>query len=295
MALSAGYVSRETFGNLKRNAGMTLAAIVAMTVSLTAFGGVLIMKQANAKASLQWRGGVQMAIFLSPKVSDNETSAINSELTSTPGVRSFHYVNKQQAYQEFRQIFGGNNDIVSVLGPVDMPPSFRVVPTNAQDIGELGRQFSGQPGVLKVSYAEQEIKALDDQFHRWKWAGYALAIGVLIAAIALIVNTIQLAIFARRREVAVMKLVGATNWFIRVPFMLEGFIHGTMGAIAAFSLTYGLRNWIASFLPDSTILGSSHLYVSPKEAIFTGLVLLGVGIGVGVLGSAFAVRRYLAV
>ena len=295
MAISAGYVTRETAGNLRRNAGMTAAAVIAMAVSLTALGGVLIMRQAINKASVQWRGGVEMAIFLNPQVSDNETSAVKAELTSTPGVKDFHFVDKQHAYLEFKEIFGGNNDIVSVLTPADMPPSFRVVPTRAQDISELGRQFSGQPGVLKVSYAQQEIDNLLKQFHRWRTLGLALAIGVLIAAIALIVNTIQLAIFARRREVSVMKLVGATNWFIRVPFMLEGFIHGITGAIVAFGLTYWLRNWIASFLPDTTILGTNNLFVSPTEAILTGLVLLAVGVGVGVLGSAFAVRRYLAV
>jgi cell division transport system permease protein len=295
VALSAGYVARETGGNLRRNAGMTAAAVIAMAVSLTALGGVLIMRQAINKASVQWRGGVEMAIFLNPQVTDNETNAIYAELKTTPGVKNSHFVDKQHAYQEFREIFGNNNDIVSVLTPAHMPPSFRVVPTRAQDISELGRQFSGQPGVLKVSYAQQEIDNLLNQFHRWRTLGLALAIGVLIAAIALIVNTIQLAIFARRREVSVMKLVGATNWFIRVPFMLEGFIHGITGAILAFGLTYWLRNWIASFLPDTTILGTNNLFVSPTEAVLTGLVLLAVGVGVGVLGSAFAVRRYLAV
>ncbi|MDE3206488.1 MAG: ABC transporter permease [Acidobacteriota bacterium] len=295
MALSSGYVFRETGGNLRRNAGMTAAAIIAIAVSLTALGGVLIMRQAINKASVQWRGGVEMAIFLSPNVSPNQTAAIRQELSTTPGVAKFHYVDKAAAYREFRTIFGGNSDITGVLTAADMPPSFRVVPSRAQNINELGHQFSGQPGVLKVSYAAQEIQSLLDQFHRWRILGAALAIGVLIAAVALIVNTIQLAIFARRREVAVMKLVGATNWFIRVPFMLEGFIHGITGALIAFGLTYGLRNWIASFASDPTILGSNRLYVSPVEAILTGVVLLGVGVVVGALGSAFAVRRYLAV
>ena len=295
MSLSSGYVARETAGNLRRNLLMTLAAIVTMAVSLTALGAVLVMRQAIAKASVQWRGGVEMAIFLNPSVSATETSAIRAELSSTPGVKTFHYVDKPHAYQEFKEIFGGNNDIVSVLNVSDMPPSFRVVPTNAQDIAELGRQFQNQPGVLKVSYAQQEIDALLNQFHRWRTLGFALAIGVLVGAVALIVNTIQLAIFARRREVAVMKLVGATNWFIRIPFMLEGFIHGMVGAIIAFGLTYVLRDWIASFLPDQTILGTNQLFVTPQEAVYTGLVLLAVGAAVGVLGSAFAVRRYLSV
>ena len=295
MAISTGYVLRETGGNLRRNLFMTLAAIVTMAVSLTALGAVLVMRQAINKASVQWRGGVEMAIFLKPAVSDTETAAIRHELSTTPGVKNFHFVDKPHAYQEFKEIFGGNNDIVGVLTVQDMPPSFRVVPSKAQDISQLGKQFEGQPGVLKVSYAQQEIDTLLQQFKRWRLGGFVLAIGVLIGAVALIVNTIQLAIFARRREVSVMKLVGATNWFIRVPFMLEGFIHGMAGAVLAFVLTYVVRNGIASFLPDETILGTNQLFVTPHEAIYTGIVLLLIGAAVGVLGSAFAVRRYLSV
>lgn len=274
---------------------MTLAAIVTMTVSLTALGSVLVMRQAINKASVQWRGGVEIAIFLQPTVSDQETSAIKNELSSTPGVKSYHFVDKQQAYAEFREIFGGNSDIASVLNVGDMPPSFRVVPTKAQDVSELGNQFDNQQGVLKVSYAAQEIDALLHQFSRWRVLFGVLAFGVMVGAVALIVNTIQLAIFARRREVAVMKLVGATNWFIRVPFMLEGFIQGMTGAVIAFVVTYFIRNFVAGLIPDQSILGTNSLYVSPHEAIFTGIVLLVVGAAVGVLGSAFAVRRYLSV
>jgi cell division transport system permease protein len=295
LAISTGYVLRETGGNLRRNLFMTLAAIVTMAVSLTALGAVLVMRQAINKASVQWRGGVEMAIFLKPAISNTETAAISHELSTTPGVKNFHFVDKPHAYQEFKEIFGGNNDIVGVLTVQDMPPSFRVVPSKAQDISQLGKQFEGQPGVLKVSYAQQEIDTLLQQFKRWRLGGFILAIGVLIGAVALIVNTIQLAIFARRREVSVMKLVGATNWFIRVPFMLEGFIHGMAGAVLAFVLTYVVRNGIASFLPDETILGTNQLFVTPHEAVYTGIVLLLIGAAVGVLGSAFAVRRYLSV
>jgi cell division transport system permease protein len=92
-----------------------------------------------------------------------------------------------------------------------------------------------------------------------------------------------------------MKLVGATNWFIRIPFMLEGLVHGIVGAIIAFAITYGVRNTIASFVGNETVFGTNRLYVSPHEAILTGIVILGIGAVVGVVGSAFAVRRFLAV
>jgi cell division transport system permease protein len=293
--ISTGYVARETGINLRRNLLMTLSAIVTMAVALSALGGVLIMRQAINKASIQWKGGVEMAIFLQPDVSTNETAAIGHELSSTPGVKKFHFVDKPQAYQEFKEIFGNNNDIVGVLGVNDMPPSYRVVPTRAQEISQLGKQFEGQPGVLQVSYAAQEIDSLLHQFRQLRLIGYFLAFGVGIGAVALIVNTIQLAIFARRREVAVMKLVGATNWFIRVPFMLEGLIHGIIGAVIAFAVTYAVRDTIASFVGNETVLGSRQLYVTSHEAILTGILLLVIGAGVGVLGSYFAVRRFLDV
>jgi cell division transport system permease protein len=295
MAVSSGYLLRETGGNLRRNLVMTIAAVVTMAVSLAALGGVLIMREAINKASLQWRGGVQVAIFMEPNVSATESAAIGKELATTPGVKKFHYVDKEQAYQEFKTIFGGEPDLVNVLTVKDMPPSYRVVPTSAADLSELGKAFASQPGVDKVSYAAQEIDQLRSQFNRLRLGALIFAVLVMVGAVALIVNTIQLAIFARRREVAVMKLVGATNWFIRIPFMLEGLVHGVVGALLAFGLSYGARNGIASLVGSDSLLGNQKLYVTGHEAIMTGIVVVIVGAGVGALGSAFAVRRFLSV
>jgi cell division transport system permease protein len=295
VAVSSSYLFRETGGNLRRNLVMTIAAIVTMAVSLAALAGVLIMREAINKASVQWRGGVEVAIFLQPNVSTNESAAIGHELAVTPGVKKFHFVDKAQAYKEFKTIFGGEPDLVNVLTVKDMPPSYRVVPTSKADLTELGKTFSSQPGVDKVSYAAQEIDQLRNQFKRLSYGAGIFALLVMVGAMALIVNTIQLAIFARRREVAVMKLVGATNWFIRIPFMLEGLIHGVVGAILAFALSYAARNGIASLVGSDSLLGNQKLYVTGHEAILTGIVVLIVGAGVGALGSAFAVRRFLSV
>jgi cell division transport system permease protein len=295
VALSTTYVARETAGNLRRNLVMTVAAMVTMTVSLSVLGVVLIVRQAANKATEQWRGGVEMAIFLQPTVTTTQSGAIGRELATNPGVKNYHFVDKTEAYQEFKTIFGGNSEIVSSLGPSDMPPSYRVVPTKAQDIQDLGKQFTNQPGVLQVSYAAQAIKALLNRSNQIKVGGQVLAALVMLAAVALIVNTIQLAIFARRREVAVMKLVGATNWFIRVPFMLEGLVQGLVGAALAFGLIYAIRNPVASFVGNESMLGIQTLYVAPREAVLTGILLLVVGAAVGMVGSAFAVRRFLSV
>jgi cell division transport system permease protein len=286
VSISSRYLVRETGGNLRRNLVMTIAAVVTMIVSLAALGGVLIMRQAINKQSVEWRGGVQVAVFLQPGVSSNEVAAIGQLLKSDRGngVKSYHYVDKVAAYREARTIFGGNKAIVSTLTPKIMPPSYRVVPTRPQDISALGTQFSSQPGVLTVSYARQAIDALQKRFHVLRDIAVALAVGVMVGAIALIVNTIQLAIFARRREVAVMK------------FMLEGLVHGVVGAAAAFVVVFFARNTIASFVGSESSIGvSAPLYVTPHDAIMTGILILIVGAGVGALGSAFAVRRFLQV
>ena len=297
MLRASRYLVRETGGNLRRNLVMTIAAVVTMVVSLAALGGVLIMRQAINKQSVQWQGGVQMAVFMSPSVTPAEVTTMNQLLQGETGtvVKKYFYVNKDEAYREFKTIFGNEPQLVKVMSPALMPPSYRVVPVDPANITTLGSQLQGQAGVLKVSYAKQEIGALESRFRVLRDIAVVLAAGVMVGAIALIVNTIQLAIFARRREVAVMKLVGATNWFIRIPFMLEGLIDGILGAGLAFVATYYARDTIASFVGSESVLGPSNLYVSPHDAIRTGIVILIVGAGVGALGSAFAVRRFLRI
>ena len=295
MALSSGYVLRETGGNLRRNLVMTIAAVITMVVSLSALGGVLIMRQAINAQSIQWRGGVSIAVFLNPNVTPAQTRSIGQVIATTPGVKSEHFVDKDRAYQEMRTMFGPSSPLVRVESPQLAPPSYRVVPVRPAVIPELGAVFNHQPGVSNVAYARAAIDALQARFRVLKYIALALAIGVMIGAVALIVNTIQLAIFARRREVAVMKLVGATNWFIRVPFMLEGLVHGLLGAALAFLAVYFARNTIASFIGSESVLVNHTAYVSTGDAVMTGLLIVVVGAVVGVVGSAFAVRRFLRV
>jgi cell division transport system permease protein len=295
VAVSAGYVVRETGGNLRRNLLMTIAAILTMAVSLGALGVVLVTRQAVSKATLQWRGGVQVAIFMQPNASNNQVGAVSHELAAMPGIRNYRFVDKPHAYAEFKQIFAGQPDLLQALDVNSMPTSYRVVPSRAQDAAQLARQFQGQPGVRTVTYAQQEIAKLVRTSHQLRNGASVIAAVVMIGAIALIINTIQLAIFARRREVAVMKLVGATNWFIRIPFMIEGLIHGLVGAVAAFVFTYFLRNTIASFVSNNSPFAINKILITSHEAMLTGLVVLVVGAAIGAVGSAFAVRRFLAV
>lgn len=298
MSLANPYVLRETAGNLVRNIIMTVAAVVTMAVSLTALGGTLIMHQAVNKATVRWQGGVQVAVFMRVQASHQEIVAIDHELQQMvpDQVQKFWFVDKAQAWAEFKQMFSGQPEVIKVLNPSELPSSFRIVPAKAQDVSIVAGQFDKQPGVNNVQYPGVLVHQELSHFAGLRNVALVVAGGVMLGAIALVVNTIQLAIFARRREVAVMKLVGATNWFIRIPFMLEGLVEGLAGAVLAFAVTYFARGTFASFT-GADPLGdpSQNVVVSSHEALITGLFLVVVGVLVGALGSGFAVRRFLKV
>src|SRR5205807_2246054 len=172
-----------------------------------------------------------------------------------------------------KQMFANTPDLVSSLSVADMPPSYRVVPTRAEDVTAIGDQFKSQPGVKDVVYAKEVISSLLKDFRTKRNGALFIAAGVFAGAVALIVNTIQLAIFARRREVAVMKLVGATNWFIRIPFMLEGLLQGVAGAGIAFGVV-----WVGRGLIQGRISSARNDIQLFKQFLVTSQDVMGTGI-----------------
>lgn len=302
MALSVDYVARETAGNLRRNLLMTGAAVLTVAISLALVGGVLLLKQGVANATARWQGGVQLAIFMQPNASPGESAAVAHALadlesggTGGGQVKSFHYCNQQCALAEFRRMFANEPTFISSVTASELPPSYRVVPFQASDANAVGARFSDYPGVDQVTYAKQEIDLLVRITHDFQIGFIVLAAVMLLSALMLILNTIRMAIFSRRREVAVMKLVGATNWFIRVPFMLEGLLQGVAGAAVAFLVVFLGRDALASVVNGNHIQLFSQLVVSSADAVGTGVVILLLGAVIGAASSAVAVRRFLDV
>jgi cell division transport system permease protein len=293
MSLKVDYFARETATNLRRNVFMTTAAIVVVAVSLALVGGALLLKQGVDKATIQWKGGVEGSIFMKADAAPEEIDAVDRELRAMPEVKKVRFVTKQGAYDEFRKMFSNSPDMLETLNVDQMPPSFRVVPRQAQQIDVIGNRFKDRPGVRDVVYAKDTVKALLSVTRYAQLLIWAVAIVLLAAASLLILNTIRMAIYARRREVAVMKLVGATNWFIRVPFMFEGLVQGMIGAIGAFGVVYLVRNFAQHAVRHVELF--HEFAVSTNEVIGTGIFLVVVGMIVGALGSAIAVSRFLDV
>jgi cell division transport system permease protein len=157
----------------------------------------------------------------------------------------------------------------------------------------MGKRFESEPGVKQVEFAADTVDTVL-RVSRWLQVAMFVVAGVLLfAAILLIFNTIRMGIFARRREIEVMKLVGATNWFIRVPFMLEGLVQGVVGAAVSFGMVVLLRNLTED--PISRINLFSGFQILGSQVSSTGLLLMTIGAGIGAVGAGVAVTRFLDV
>ncbi|MDA8386949.1 MAG: permease-like cell division protein FtsX [Actinomycetota bacterium] len=295
MAFSVDYVVRETAANVWRNRLMSLAAVLTIAVSLALVGSALLIKQGVSVATSQWQGGTQLLIFLQPNASAAQTSAIADQLKATSAVKSYYYFDQAKSWSEFRRLMANQPDLLNSVTESQIPPSFRVSLKNPAEAPAIGQIFNQQVGVRNVEYNRAAINTMLRISSIAQFVILGLATVLLLSATALILNVIRVAIFSRRREVAVMKLVGATNWFIRVPFMLEGLIQGLAGAVVAALAVIGVRSMVSYMIMHFKVQLLSSFVVSTHDLAMTELFVVLIGAVVGAAGSALAVRRYLEV
>ncbi len=290
----ADYAIRETASNLWRNRLMTIAAILTVTISLTLVGAALLLKQGAANAAQIWQRDTQVSVWMAPTASASEISAVGSQLTQLPYVRDCVYRDQTYDYNEARKLLTPAE--FSVLRVSDMPTSYRCTPVQSQDAQIIVDRFMTQPGVQNVRAPLQQIHAMQQTITVLQWVFLAIAVVLLLSAAVLIINTIRLAIFARRREISVMKLVGATNWFIRIPFMAEGLTQGILGSGFAALLVYGLHVWLNALgNPNNPSAILTQISVNGWNMVGTEAVLFGFGALIGGVGSSLAIRRFLDV
>jgi cell division transport system permease protein len=232
---------------------------------------------------------------MSPTASTHEIAAVQTQLKQLPYVNQpCAYWNKARNFKEARKLLP--SDVFQATTVSEMPTSFWCVPQALPDAAQVVHTFHGTSGVLTVTEPSQQIHTEESVINVFKWVFLAIAVVLIVSAAVLILNSIRMAIFARRREVSVMKLVGATNWFIRVPFMSEGLIQGFLGSALAAVLVYVLYATINHFGGGSgngNVLSSLRL--SAGEMILTNVAVVFVGVVIGSLGSAIAIRRFLDV
>jgi cell division transport system permease protein len=295
MPVSVEYVARETASNLWRNRLMTIAAILTVAVSLTLVGASLLLRQGAANASVEFERGSQLQIFMDPGAKAQEVEAVRTELAQLNTIaQPCPYHDKHWNFLEARKL-----DAAVIDGNVtesQMPTSFWCTPIALADAAPIVKTFSNTPGVLSAVAPLSQIRSQEKAINIGKWVCLGLAVVLIVSASVLILNSIRMAIFARRREVSVMKLVGATNWFIRIPFMSEGMLQGLLGsglAAVVLYLVYLFVNHIANTASQGNLLQTLHM--TTGDVIVTDIVIIVVGALVGSLGSAVAIRRFLDV
>jgi cell division transport system permease protein len=293
------YFSRETLVSLRRNVLMTVAGIATVAVSLSLFGGILMLSKWVDHGTERIKGGVTLEIFMrtNPNATAQQVKAVEDQLKADQGpngnVKSFRHLSHEDAYQEFKRIFRRNPDLVASIRPQDLPESFRVVPKKAELTDTIKNEFKTVQGVDTVETPGEALKGLIDVTNTVRWIFVVISLVLLASSLFLIVNTIRLATFARRREIEVMKLVGASNWFVRVPFIAEGMVQGLVGAGLAIIAVASLKHFGFDQAFNDPNSFFSEFFVTTGDATWIAFVVLAIGMVIGVIGATIGLRRFL--
>jgi cell division transport system permease protein len=303
--MRAQFVLSEIGVGLRRNLTMTFAVIVSVALSLALFGGSLLMREQVSTMKGYWYDKVNVSIFLCNKqdketspncakgaVTDAQKNEIRSELKQMNIVESVQFETAEQAYKHYKEQFG-DSPLADSLTPDQMQESFRIKLKDPEKYKVISTAFAGRPGVQEV---QDQKELVDDLFNLLNGMNYA-ALGVmslmLIVALMLIVNTVRVSAFSRRRETGIMRLVGASSFYIQMPFIMEAAIAGLLGAgFACVLLVSGqyflVNNWLVDRIDVINFIG--------WDAVLAKLPLvLAIGLLMPALAAFFALRKYLKV
>jgi cell division transport system permease protein len=300
--MRAQFVFHEVWIGLRRNLTMTIALVVVVAISLSLLGtGLLFVKQVDDTRTF-WQGRVQLSVYLCTKTSSSpqctkngpvtaaELASIHQTLVGLPQVASVTYVSQSAAYLQFKSEFPS---MVNSVTPNEIPNSFEVRLKNTQaDTTIVTESVDGQPGVDQIV----DNAAILDRFYKLldgaRNAVVVIAIVLVIAAILLVANTIRLSAFNRRRETSIMRLVGASNFYVQLPFLVEGVIAGLFGWLVASGLLVAVKSlWLDTlqqYFPFNVQLTSTDLIQVIILAMILGVLLTGAT-------SFLTLRRYLRV
>ena len=288
------YFVREVFFSLKRNNWMTLASIGTVAVSLFVLGMfmLIVMNMNHMASSLESQ--VQISVYLQDDISDSTKRDIESDINSMQGIESVTYISKDQALDRFRERLGEQKYLLEALGDTNpLPDSFEVTVKQPDMVKTAAETIQEYKGVESTKYGQDVIQHLFEITRLIRIFGISLIVLLAAATLFLISNTIRLTVFARRKEIAIMKYVGATDWFIRWPFMLEGMVMGFFGAILSvivLRLAYGA---ITEKIYDT--LAFLPLVPMYPAIDHISLLIMACGMIIGALGSTISLKRFLKV
>ena len=288
------YFIKETYKSIRRNGFMSFASISTVAVSLLVLGMFLMIFLNTNNLAQYLENQVQISVYMQDSATDKELASVKDKLTKMPGVVKVTQVNKQQALERFKKRLGDQEQLLNILGKENpFPNSFEVQVDNPDRIKVLTPQIGQLPKVETAKFGQEVVEHLFQLTKILRLGGIVLVVFLAMATLFIISNTIRLTVFARRKEVIIMKYVGATDWFIRWPFLLEGMTLGFFGAVVAFVLI----NSIYASLLDRIHATLAFLPLLPTSPLllYVDLFLLAAGTGIGALGSYISLRKFLRV
>ena len=288
------YFIKETYKSIRRNGFMSFASISTVAVSLLVLGMFLMIFLNTNNLAQYLENQVQISVYMQDSATDKELASVKDKLTKMPGVVKVSQVNKQQALERFKKRLGDQEQLLNSLGKENpFPNSFEVQVDNPDRIKVLTPQIGQLPKVETAKFGQEVVEHLFQLTKILRLGGIVLVVFLAMATLFIISNTIRLTVFARRKEVIIMKYVGATDWFIRWPFLLEGMTLGFFGAVVAFVLI----NSIYASLLDRIHATLAFLPLLPTSPLllYVDLFLLTAGTGIGALGSYISLRKFLRV
>jgi cell division transport system permease protein len=287
------YVFNEVLVGLWRNVTMTVAMIITMSVSLTMLGASVLMYMQVDRMKSFYYGEIEVSIFLREDVTDAQSAAISQAIDRSPLVKSKTFESREQAFEKFKVLWQDSPEFIKSVGPESLPASYRVKLKDPEQYKTFASQVEGLPGIQEIVDQRQLLDKVFNIFNSIQVMALVVAAFMALAALLLVGNTIQVAAYSKRREVAVMKLVGASNWFIQAPFVLEAVVAGVIGAILGF---------IALFVSKVVLLDgrlqalTNVLTPIPNGNVWLMLPLLAlVGAGVSAITAWITLRFYLRV
>ena len=288
------YFARETTISLRRNLLMTIAGVLTVAVSLALFGGIMLLSKWVDHGTARIKGGVRLEAFMVVKPTPDQITDVRNAIEDDPQIKRYTYLDKEAALEEFKRIFHKEPDLVKNVDAESLPPSFRIVPTEAEFTKRVKQRLAPLAGVDEVKTPGDALRGLLSATDTARLIFIGLSLVLLVSSLFLIVNTIRLATFARRREIEVMKLVGASNWFVRVPFMAEGLVQGLIGAFLAVGVVVALKVGFDSWFdnPDGFF---REFYLTSGDAMWVSIRVLVLGVVIGLVGSLIGLRRFLRV
>jgi cell division transport system permease protein len=289
----AKYVLSEVMVGLWRNVTMTIAMIITMAVSLAMLGASgLMYLQVNSMKDFYY-DQIEVAIFLNGDVTDQQRSALDEALKGDPLVAQVIYESKEQAHEKFKTMYADAPDLVNAVKPGQLPESFRVRLKNPEQFEQINEKYKNNEGVETIVDQQRLLDKIFNILGAVQNMALLAASIMAIAALLLVGNTIQVAAYSKRREVAVMKLVGASNWFIQAPFVLEAVVAGFIGSIIAF-IGLVLGKW---FLLDGSLRDLTEL-LTPlgwSDVLLMLPLMAGAGALVSAITAWVTLRFYLRV